>query len=268
MDEITKRAANRALSYQTSASSSPRPGSTVAILAPSDLEMFTCLFALSRMGYTVMLLSPRLAAEACVSLLDKVECTTIFHAETVHIHSTMQGIQRIKRIPYHPIPSMEVISRIDAAAILGESYRDPGQTAIIVHSSGSTGTPKPLFLSHRALMTVPLKGSGLTVFNPLPWFHLYGIVTTFQAFWKRKTCFAWNARLPMTGPGLISALQASSPESMRTVPYILQLLADAEGGIEVLKPCKSIVVGGAQCPDELGDKLASQGVRIGVSFGS
>lgn len=215
----------------------------MAILAPSDLGMLASLFALSRLGYTVMMLSPRLAADACVSLLDGVGCSTILHGQTVHIQTTMQGIQSIKKsIIGHPVPSEAVISavNVDSVLVTATAEQNAENIALIMHSSGSTGTPKPLLLSHRALMTIPLHGSGLSIFGPLPWFHMYGIGQTFQAFWMRKTFFAWHAMTPVTGQGLVRALEAAQPESVCTVPYILQLIAEADGGIEALRRCTAI----------------------------
>ena len=77
----------------------------------------------------------------------------------------------------------------------------------------------------------------------------------------------WNAALPLTADGVVSALEAARPESVAAVPYMLQLLVENRRGIAALRECKLVTYGGAPCPDELGDRLVSEGVRFGGSFG-
>ncbi|KAL2870601.1 uncharacterized protein BJX67DRAFT_377951 [Aspergillus lucknowensis] len=250
-----------------------KDGEIVALFTPSDLNMVVTFFALSRIGYTVMMLSPRLSAAACVSLLDMVGCDTLMYGQTPGIRTTVGDILRLKLVSCRPIvqnPSRE--ESVDAPSVLllhrsrnREAQRN--RTAIILHSSGSTGTPKPLFLSHKALMTHPLRGPGLTSFNSLPWYHLHGLSTALQAMYMRRVAFMWDATLPLTAPYVVAALEAARPESVQGVPYLLQLLADSSRGLDALRRCKLVTYGGAPCPDELGDRLVAERVRFGGSFG-
>ncbi|KAL3459291.1 hypothetical protein BJX64DRAFT_206484 [Aspergillus heterothallicus] len=250
-----------------------KDGEIVALFTPSDLNMVVTFFALSRIGYTVMMLSPRLSAAACVSLLDKVGCETLLYGQTSSIRATVGDILRLKLVTCRPIvqrPSLE--ESIDGPSVIvvhrsrnREARRD--RIALILHSSGSTGTPKPLFLSHKALMTHPLRGPGLTSFNSLPWYHLHGLSTALQAMYMRKVAFMWDASLPLTASSVVSALEAAQPESVQGVPYLLQLLVDSNRGLGALRQCNLVTYGGAPCPDDLGDRLVAEGVRFGGSFG-
>ncbi|KAJ5669929.1 uncharacterized protein N7477_005292 [Penicillium maclennaniae] len=245
-------------------------GCIVALLTPSDLHMVITFFALSRLGYTIMMLSPRLSAEACVSLLDTVNCDTVLYGNTGDIRSTMGGILQRKLVSCRPMPNASFSNTESSILILrrnrhSEALRN--RIALILHSSGSTGTPKPLYLTHRALMTHPLRGPGMTSFNPLPWYHLHGLSTALQAIWMRKTAYMWNAALPLTADSVVSVLEAARPESVAAVPYMLQLLVDNPRGIAALRGCKLVTYGGAPCPDELGDRLVSDGIPFGGSFG-
>ncbi|KAJ5223977.1 AMP-dependent synthetase/ligase [Penicillium chermesinum] len=188
---------------------------TVALLTLSDLRMVITFFALSRLGYTVMMLSPRLSGEACVSLLEKVSCDVIMYGQTRNIRMKIGEI--LQRIPVscHPIAKLfKRNMKPSVAPILRKSrngaYRK-NETALILHSSGSTGNPKPMFLTHKALMTHPLRGPGLTSFNPLPWYHLHGLSTALQAMWMRKTAYLWNAALPLTASSVLTALEEARP---------------------------------------------------------
>ncbi|GAD96228.1 NRPS-like enzyme [Paecilomyces variotii No. 5] len=220
----------------------------IALLTISDMDMVIMFLALSRLGYTVMMLSPRLPATACATVRHILELKSV----------TIQPL--LRRIPDgKPGDFPGYPDTTDA--------RDPDRIALILHSSGSTGTPKPLFLTHRALMTHPLRGPGLTSFNSLPWYHLHGLSTALQAMWQRKTAFMWNASLPLTTNSLVQALHASQPESISAVPYALQLLIESPSGIDALRRCSLVTYGGAPCPDELGNRLVDEGVRFGGAFG-
>lgn len=217
-----------------------------------------------------MMLSPRLSGEACVSLLDTVCCDAILYGNTGSIRTTTGEILQRKLVSCRPMPNATQSNTESSILILRRNRASEAQKdkiALILHSSGSTGTPKPLYLSHRALMTHPLRGPGMTSFNPLPWYHLHGLSTALQAMWMRKTAYMWNAALPLTADSVVSVLEAAQPESVAAVPYMLQLLVDSPRGIAALRGCKLVTYGGAPCPDELGDRLASEGVPFGGSFG-
>ncbi|OGM51363.1 putative NRPS-like enzyme [Aspergillus bombycis] len=247
-------------------------GSVVALFTLSDLNMVVTFFALSRLGYTVMMLSPRLSAAACVSLLDMVGCDTILYGQTPSIRATMGEILRLKLIACRPItqrPSLDVPQETDVLVLhrTRNSEVQKQKIALILHSSGSTGLPKPLYLSHKAIMTHPMRGPGLTSFNSLPWYHLHGLSTALQAMYMRKTAYMWDASLPLTASSVTSALEAAKPESVQGVPYLLQLLVDSPKGLDALRQSKLVTYGGAPCPDELGDRLVAEKVHFGGSFG-
>ncbi|KAJ5777624.1 AMP-dependent synthetase/ligase [Penicillium odoratum] len=253
-----------------------KDGCIVALLALSDLSMVITLFALSRLGYTVMILSPRLSGDACVSLLDTVGCENIIYGKTGTIRATMGDILQRKLMTCRPITALtDTIPKspggLETSLLVLHRRRSSeaqrSKIALILHSSGSTGNPKPMFLTHRALMTHPLKGPGLTSFNPLPWYHLHGISTALQAMWMRKTAFMWNAALPLTADSVVCALQEAKPEYVAAVPYMLQVLVENTHGIDALRKCKVVGYGGAPCPDDLGDRMVREGVHFGGSFG-
>lgn len=229
--------------------------------------MVITFFALSRLGYTVMMLSPRLSGEACVSLLETVNCESIIYGQSPNIRSTLGEILRRRLVTCRPMLSCSLYNKLESPSPALHRNRNPEMVALILHSSGSTGTPKPLFLTHKAIMTHPLRGPGFTSFNTLPWYHLHGLSTALQAMWMRKTAYMWNAALPLTAEFVATALEEARPESVAAVPYMLQILIDDPRGITALRQCKLVTYGGAPCPDELGDRLVSEGVHFGGSFG-
>ena len=229
--------------------------------------MVVTFLALSRLGYTVMMISPRLSSSASVDLLETVGCETIIYGRTPAIRAKVGDILRQKLLKCSPIRVGSASNMAEIHPVARPRQHNPEDIALILHSSGSTGSPKPLFLSHRALMTHPSRGPALTTFSPLPWYHLHGLSTALQAMYMRKTAYMWNAALPLTATSVISAIGEAQPELVAAVPYMLQLLADHPGGIAVLKACKLVTYGGAPCPDSLGDRLVLEGVHLGGSFG-
>lgn len=216
-----------------------------------------------------MMLSTRLSAIACDSLLNAAGCNTILHGQSASIQATLDKLSELRSVVCQPVVRRSTLyeaDKLSSAIELGPNRKidNPG---LILHSSGSTGLPKPLFLSHRSIGTFFTRGYEKSTFNPLPWFHAHGLISALQAMHKRKTAFMWNASLPFTTKRLVAALEAARPEYVAAVPYVLQLLVDDPRGINELRKCKSVSYGGAPCPDELGDRLLHAGVRFGGAFG-
>lgn len=105
-------------------------------------------------------------------------------------------------------------------------------------------------------------------FAALPFYHVYGISTTIQAMYRRKTAYLFNTSLPLTADNILAALTAVKVQVVNTVPYALGLIAEQPRGMEYLKGCKIVTAAGARTPDELGDRLVSSGVNLGVVFGT
>lgn len=232
--------------------------------------MVVTFFSLARLGCIVMMLSPRLSADACVSLLSNVGCTTLLYGHTTTIRSTVGEILRQKPVTCSPICTDINRAMEDLAMGLPSqtARAQKSHTAVILHSSGSTGLPKPLYLSHNALVSQIKHGPGLSSFNSLPWFHLYGLTTALQAMYTRNIAFMWDVSRRLTADTLTQALDIAKPESVHCVPYVLQLLTETPRGIDGLRSCKLVTYGGAPRPDELGDLHVANGVRLGGLLGS
>ncbi|KAI8952327.1 acetyl-CoA synthetase-like protein [Xylaria longipes] len=246
---------------------------TVGLFAPSDLSYVVTLFALSRLGCKVLTVSIRLSELACLNLMKRTECDTLIVGSTVRITATIDGLKKERSdLHFIPMPTRAEFDKPDSPPepvvrpILDREV-EHAQLALFGHSSGSTGLPKPLALSHRSVLNNIYFGTGCKAFNALPWYHLHGLFTSFQAMYMRKTAHLYNANLPLTAEHLVAALKEIQPEICHTVPYVLKLMAERQDGIEVLKRCKFVTAAGARTPDELGDRVVQQGVNLGVILG-
>ncbi|KAF2970604.1 hypothetical protein GQX73_g2976 [Xylaria multiplex] len=246
---------------------------TVGLFAPSDLSFVIALFALSRLGCRVLTISIRLSELACLNLMERTECDTMIIGSTPRITATTDGLKKARSgLNFIPMLTRAEFDKPDGPPEpvirpIPDREAEHTQVALFGHSSGSTGLPKPLSLSHRSVLNNIYSGTGCKAFNPLPWYHLHGIFTSFQAIYMRKTAHLYNVDLPLTAEHLVAALEEIQPEICHTVPYVLKLVAENQNGIEALKRCKFVTAAGARTPDELGDRVVQQGVNLGVILG-
>ncbi|KAI1126135.1 hypothetical protein F5Y10DRAFT_293994 [Nemania abortiva] len=262
-----------AVKYFLSRGLKPNTHEVAAILASSNVDFIVTFFALSRLGYTVLCLSLRLPDVAIVNLLKQAQCHIIIRDESPFVATNVGTVQKVWDLNDLPIPTRELYDRGDSSHEQPfvrpyDAAQERDRVALLMHSSGSTGLPKIVTLTHRNVLTHAVQGAGMDNFAALPWYHMYGISTTTQAMYRRKIAYLFNTSLPLTADNILAALTASKVKVIHTVPYALGLIAEQPRGMEYLKSCKIVTTAGARTPDELGDRLASAGVNLGIVFGT
>lgn len=145
----------------------------IALLGPTDLAYIITFFALARLGYTSLCLSPRLAPNACEKLIRETGGVAIIPGKTTQIASLVAHTQELVKIE-----RMNLISREDFDKPASKEPQFQRQnvdrkaekewTLGILHSSGSTGLPKPIYLPHRRLMMKIPAPKGQTEFTTFP----------------------------------------------------------------------------------------------------
>lgn len=239
-------------------------------MAPSSLDYVASLFALSRLGYSVLLLSNRLSTEAYVSLLQKTKCQRIF--TTPQFDRSISAIQATYEIKVFPVADKPSYDRSKPSGpYFSRTFDGPSASRSIlwiIHSSGSTGLPKPIFQTQSAALGNYSSGLPYKAFLTLPLYHNHGMSCLFRAFFAGNEIAMFNANLPLTGPNLITAMEKLHPGGFHGVPYALKLLGESKHGIELLAACDTVMFGGSSCPDDLGDRLVEQGVHLISHYGA
>ena len=129
----------------------------VTLIGPSNLDYIISQFALSRLGFGVLLLSTRLVPEACLKLMKDSQSQVVVQSasslafdlgnrvrkldDSIEVHAmATSATYRSTKLDSQPVPPPYSTQRSD------ELHRkDP---AVIFHSSGSTGFPKALAIPH------------------------------------------------------------------------------------------------------------------------
>ena len=151
-------------------------------------------------------------------------------------------------------------------------------TAYLHHTSGtSTGLPKPIPQSHRAAIGVLPRfadGHEKATFTTTPLYH-GGIADCFRAWTSGAMIWLFpGADVPITASNVIKCLKlprkSQIPEVayFSSVPYVLQMMAAEDEGIDCLKGMELVGVGGAALPELVGNKLIRKGVNLVSRFGS
>ena len=243
------------------------------MLAPTDLAYTVTFFALARLGYAILCLSPRLAANACAKLIEETGAFAIIPGKTAQLANLVSQTEELR-----PTASIAMSQRRDFDRPLSDKPRflrekidrqvEMHWTLAILHSSGSTGLPKPIYIPHKRLMMKIPPPKGRIEFHTFPFFHGYGNWAIVNAMMARKTLYQSNPSLPLTADYILQVLEHVRPDVLHVVPYTLELLAGSERGIEALTKCQRIVFSGSGCPDDLGNDLVAKGVRVESFWGA
>ena len=226
-------------------------------------------FALSRIGYTTLCLSNRLAPSACVALLDETGCNVVVPGRSKHVTTLVAQVQQERSVKSVPIVCREDFDKpgVDEPPI-PRAEVDPLSVVTILHSSGSTGLPKAIYLSHKRLMTRTPPSTGRVEFTTFPWFHGYGNWVGVHGMYERTLVYFYNSNLPLTGNYMVKAIEHIRPDILHVVPYSLKLLVETQGGIDAMKACGRVIFSGTGCPDVLGTRLIHEGINLETFWGA
>ncbi|KAF5597455.1 nonribosomal peptide synthetase [Fusarium subglutinans] len=243
----------------------------IGLLSSSSTEFVLTWLGLMRLGYTVLLLAPQLAPPAVQHLCETLDIRNVFVDDIYEYRA--RGLSN--DIEIIRIPSYKDDSPADDSL---EQTPGVSETAYICHTSGtSSGLPKPIpqtqFGVMGALYNFPGKNKPAT-FSTTPLYH-GGFPDCLRAWTSGASIWFFPEGLaPITGANITRAIEfarAHSPIPVKyfsSVPYVLQMLSEEYGGIEVLQTMDLVGVGGAALPPAIGDRLVDESVNLLSRMGS
>lgn len=242
----------------------------VALLGRSTFDYLVALLGVSRLGYALLFLSPRISEEAHQSLLEKSGASYLLVGDGLYeMGNKLQG-----HFPNLPINHIAALSKyVDLPLFVpGENLKPQTESqhlAWIIHSSGSTSLPKPVRISHTSALGNFKSVNNLVSLVTLPLFHAQGIGFVFRGIMNKKPVYMYPGELPLTTTHLVKTLREHSDiQMLLTVPYTCRLLAESDEGIALCKRLELLFSGGALCPKPIGDKLAQAGINLVSHWGS
>lgn len=264
---------------------------TVALLCPSSVSFLLHWLALMRLGYSVLLIAPQCQPSAILHLCKECKVSMFFFDDT-YADLARNACQRQGSI----IPMQRLFDigdgRSDEGSVAGNASSDANadqlwlvsesDVAYLHHTSGtSSGLPKPIPQTHRAAVGVlPTLdyGHDEANFTTTPLYH-GGVADCFRAWTSGAMIWLFpGADIPITACNVMKSLQCARKATAEyqtplityfsSVPYVLQMMAADKEGLNALKGMDLVGVGGAALPQEAGDNLVAQDIKLLSRFGS
>lgn len=161
---------------------------TIALLGPTNIDWVISTFGLSRAGYTILALSPRLSYQAVVNLMQETKCTVLIFYPSAQLSPlvdqakaavpSIRVMPMIERNRYDCDNGSRIVQKNGNGMFIREipdMEAERKKPAAILHSSGSTGLPKPIYLSHESFTVHYDLGPGERDFITLPLYGLFSI---------------------------------------------------------------------------------------------
>lgn len=260
----------------------------IALIGTSSIDYYITFLAVQRLGWTTILISPRLALEGFAHLLTTTKCSAVIVAESSRnvLESVDQmfslGLTRVSLVEISRIAEGRVASASASSASWSSSssidrrppldLREPGRGhEIVIHSGGTTGLPKPVCINPVTWLAqaadIAARMPRVDTLSTLPLFHSFGLATLLRCLINGKRLSLLDAGRPVTASIVDSSLQLTHSRAVVTVPYVLKFFAEAEGGLHRLAQLDQVVAAGSTIPDDLAAELRKHQVHIFHLYG-
>lgn len=257
----------------------------IALIGTSSIDYYITFLAVQRLGWTTILISPRLAMEGFAHLLTTTKCSAVIVAESSR--NVLESVDQMYSLGLTRVPLVE-ISRIAEGRVASASassassssidrrppldLREPGRGhEIVIHSGGTTGLPKPVCINPVTWLAqaadIAARMPRVDTLSTLPLFHSFGLATLLRCLINGKRLSLLDAGRPVTASIVESSLQLTHSRAVVTVPYVLKFFAEAEGGLHRLALLDQVVAAGSTIPDDLAAELRKHQVHIFHLYG-
>lgn len=265
LDRLSKQAAAYYRSQGIQVRKRGEPPSRFTIFAYGTIEWAATFYALVRMGHTVVALSSRLSEEYIQGLLAKANADVLIHDRPVICKGDVASIKKV------PLPTEQQLEALtppsDTEVFCDLSIIDKEDICYSCHSSGSTSLPKLFPVSHGEWLSRMKRVEYIYLRTMRVWaasamYNAVGLIQLSVSVNKEVPSFFENDRMQFTVDGAISFAKEAKPDAISLTPHTLAMMASVPEGVECLRSAKNVSMFGAVCPDELGDRLVAQGVRL------
>ncbi|KIK64035.1 hypothetical protein GYMLUDRAFT_195812 [Collybiopsis luxurians FD-317 M1] len=283
---------------------SGRDGKVVAVVALVDTLVYqTVVSGLFLAGFKPLLISPRLTPAAVIHLLRQAGCHRVLATRNT-LEELLRGFKvelvrfSIPEDPVYDVVVDEIPNLNQLFPKLGtEKEADPfkkypsttslpkaDDVAVYLHSSGSTGLPKAIAITHRSIIHGWARMSLTEHFHsfrmgvmPLPPFHALGFSTQFvypifasisTALYPPTVTKPDALPISPSPTKILQHFKITKSDFMIIVPSLLQIWAQDEGDVEILKGLKGVMFGGGPLSPPIGEYLVSRGVHLRAIYGS
>ncbi|KAH7359181.1 hypothetical protein B0T11DRAFT_113000 [Plectosphaerella cucumerina] len=239
---------------------------TVGLLCTSGMQFALTWLGLMRLGYSVVLLAPQLTPRAIQHLCSTLGTNTILADDRCRKAIDLSDLCVLDIPDYDNIASPP-----DTRPV-----HPPPEVPFYFHTSGtSAGLPKPIPQTNAAVSALPsFTGDQPAAFSTTPLYH-GGIADCLRAWTSGAMIWFFpEGAAPITAGNVIKAVGFSRESALipvryfSAVPYILQMLAEEDDGLELLRSMDLVGFGGAALPQSVGDAIVDAGVNLLSRFGS
>ncbi len=263
-------------------------GDRVALLSRSRVEVFELLFACVRLGAALAPLNWRLAgaelADIMAHCLPRVMVTD--HSCAPLAAEALAGAPAAARVSLRALagepaeglggarPPEGLVAEVSARGASGEQERarDPELVAMILYTSGTTGRPKGVMIPHRQVLWNAINTIYACDLSPadsalafLPLFHTGGLnCLATPTLYRGGRVVLMDAFDPAAALDLLESRRITS---VVAVPAMYQSLLEVGLDGRDLSALRTLLCGGAPCPDALLDAWRERGFSFRQGFG-
>jgi long-chain acyl-CoA synthetase len=209
------------------------PDDVIALLLPNSPAVIVAMFAILRIGATVLPLNPRLTATELGFILGDSRARLL-----VTTAETADGLKGLPSLP-EILPIAPVPTRLKAAPFPGCVAGGTDRSAFLIYTSGSTGRPKGVLLTHRNVLANTAQvaeRTGVTaedrVLHVMPLFHTNGLMNNTILPLRIGASIVLRPRFDLGE--FWSVVRAFRPTYFTAVPTVLaRIMAAWDGAADV-----------------------------------
>ncbi|KAI4287402.1 MAG: hypothetical protein L6R35_003344 [Caloplaca aegaea] len=272
-----------------------RDHQTLAYVGPNDLTNVIMILGAVKAGYKaslegrvsaddkltkcftkMLLISPRNTVHDHIHLFEETQCRVIL--APINLRSpVLQAILEVSTLPVLDSPSLEELldNSYPPYQYLKTFVEARNEPLLVVHTSGTTGRPKPIVFTHDFAASfiqwdqlAPPPGFESQValcqsnrfFVTLPFFHAGNLFATlFDAIANQTTVITPLAGVMPSAQNVIDGLRIAKADAVFLAPPFLEQIAkDPEMLNTIAANAETVVYGGGDVSQSLGDALASK----------